>query len=109
MRYLSYAEVQESNNPRYFHRSLDSNCRAGSSAARLKQSRAQRTKFHAQVVVILPVIFVLLSLSARGFSQTADATSHLKKPLIYQIGNVVHIHAEGERPLLRALDALREK
>lgn len=50
-----------------------------------------------------------MSLPAAGFSQAAHATSQIKKPLIYQIGNVVHINADGRQPLLRALDALQEK
>ncbi len=52
---------------------------------------------------------MLLSLAGRSFCQAANATSHLKKPLIYQIGNVVCIDADGERPLLRALEALQQK
>jgi hypothetical protein len=59
------------------------------------------------MIVFLSI--VLLSLAGRSFCQAANATSHLKKPLIYQIGNVVRINADGERPLLRALDALQEK
>jgi hypothetical protein len=59
------------------------------------------------MVVFLPM--VLFSLTGRNFSQAANATSHLKKPLIYQIGNVVRINADGERPLLRALEALQQK
>ena len=33
----------------------------------------------------------------------------MKKPLIYQIGQTVHINADGPRPLLQAIDALQEK
>jgi hypothetical protein len=58
-------------------------------------------------IIALPI--VLLSSAGRCFGQAASATSHLKKPLIYEIGNVVRINAEGERPLLRALDALQQK
>lgn len=60
-------------------------------------------------VVLPPIVVPLFALSARSFSQAANTTSHIKKPLIYQIGNIVHINADGERPLLRALDALQEK
>jgi hypothetical protein len=59
------------------------------------------------MIVVLPVILLLLT--GRSFSQTTNAISHIKKPLIYQIGNVVHINADGERPLLRALEALPQK
>jgi hypothetical protein len=75
----------------------------------LKQSRVQCTKYHAHLLVILPIVLTVLLLPAGGFSEAAGTTSHIKKPLIYQIGNVVHINADGERPLLRAVDALREK
>ena len=59
------------------------------------------------MIVVLPVILLLLT--GGSFSQTTNAFSHIKKPLIYQIGNVVHINADGERPLLRALEALQQK
>lgn len=55
------------------------------------------------------VIVMTAVLPSRSFSQAEHATSHIKKPLIYQIGSVVHINADGPRPLLRALDALQEK
>jgi hypothetical protein len=58
--------------------------------------------------VIAPVAMTIL-LPSRSFSQAERATSQIKKPLIYQFGNVVHINADGPRPLLRALDALQEK
>jgi hypothetical protein len=59
--------------------------------------------------IVVPTIVLTISLSGRSFSQAEGETSRIKKPLIYQIGNVVRIHAEGPRPLLRALDALQEK
>jgi hypothetical protein len=59
--------------------------------------------------MIVVLLMVLLALAGRSFCQAANATSHLKKPLIYQIGNDVRINADGERPLLRALDALQQK
>ena len=37
------------------------------------------------------------------------SSSEIKKPLIYQIGEYVHINATGERPLLQAIDALQQK
>jgi hypothetical protein len=55
------------------------------------------------------LLIVLLPLSDGSFSQAVNTTSQIKKPLIYQIGNVVHVNADGERPLLRTLDALQEK
>jgi len=56
---------------------------------------------------IMTVVAILLP--ARSVSQAAHTDSQIKKPPIYQVGNVVHIHAEGPRPLLRALDALQDK
>ncbi len=52
---------------------------------------------------------IALLLPSRSFSQEQRAASHIKKPLIYQIGRVVHISADGPRPLLRAINALQEK
>ncbi len=43
-----------------------------------------------------------------GFSQ-AEPGPAIKKPLIYQIGQKVHINAAGSRPLLQAVDALQQK
>ena len=43
-----------------------------------------------------------------GFSQ-AEPGPAIKKPLIYQIGQMVHINAAGSRPLLQAVDALQQK
>lgn len=63
-------------------------------------------KIHRAVIVLITISILL---AGRSFSQAERATSRLKKPLIYQIGNVVHINAEGPRPLMRALDALQEK
>ncbi len=63
-------------------------------------------KFRLAARITLTV--VAISLAGRGFSQER-ASSQIKKPLIYQIGNFVHINAEGSRPLLRALNALQEK
>jgi hypothetical protein len=60
--------------------------------------------FFAAIMAVAAIV-----LTARSVSQAAHTTSQIKKPLIYQVGNVVHIHAEGPRPLLRALDALQDK
>ena len=70
-------------------------CPAGSRIRRLRR--------------IALVVATIIALPFTSFSQSARATSQIKRPLIYQIGNVVRIYAEGERPLLRALDALQEK
>ena len=75
----------------------------------MKPSRLQRTRLPTQIYMFILLTIVLSWSPARGFSQAARSTSHIKKPLIYQIASVVHINAEGERPLLRALDALQEK
>ena len=53
--------------------------------------------------------FSILLLTSTSFSQGPQQTSSLKKPLIYQIGQVVHINAGGPRPLLQAIDALQDK
>jgi hypothetical protein len=58
---------------------------------------------------VIPPIMITILLPSTSFSQAERATSQIKKPLIYQFGNVVHINADGPRPLLRALDALHEK
>ena len=52
-----------------------------------------------------------LSQVERATSQIASQTaaSQIKKTLIYQIGTVVRINADGPQPLLRALEALQEK
>lgn len=52
-----------------------------------------------------------LSQVERATSQITShtAASQIKKPLIYQIGTVVRINADGPQPLLRALEALEEK
>ena len=53
---------------------------------------------------------VPILLASRGFSQEAPEPSpSIKKPLIYQIGQIVHISATGSRPLLQAIDALQNK
>jgi hypothetical protein len=75
----------------------------------LKHSRFQRTRWAAYIYIFILLPIVLSLSPARGCSPAASASSHIKKPLIYQFGNVVHINADGERPLLRALDALQEK
>lgn len=59
------------------------------------------------IVLIIAVAATLLPITC--FSQAERATSQTKKPLIYQVGNVVRIDAEGPRSLLRALDALEKK
>jgi len=59
-------------------------------------------------MMVAPVMTVLL-LPSSSFAQAARPASRIKKPLIYQVGNAVHINAEGPRPLLQALDALQGK
>jgi hypothetical protein len=56
---------------------------------------------------LIPIIAVFCTTEVWCEAQTL--TSQIKKPLIYQIGDIVHINADGPRPLLRALDALQEK
>jgi hypothetical protein len=52
----------------------------------------------------------ILFLAASCFAQTPRQTSPaLKKPLIYQVGQFVHINAGGPRPLLQAVEALQQK
>jgi hypothetical protein len=63
---------------------------------------AVRTGWFLSTAVIAMVEILL-----RG--RSGSQTSQIKKPLIYQVGNVVRINAEGPRPLLRALDALQDK
>jgi hypothetical protein len=55
------------------------------------------------------ITMVAIWLPSRSTSQAAHTTSQIKKPLIYQVGNVVRINAEGPLSLLRALNALQEK
>src|SRR5664279_807520 len=53
---------------------------------------------------------VPILLASRGFSQGTPAPGpSIKKPLIYQVGQIVHITTGGSRPLLQAVDALQEK
>lgn len=54
---------------------------------------------------LVPILLV-----SEGFSQGAPQPGPaIKKPLIYQIGQIVHVNATGSRPLLQAVDALQEK
>jgi hypothetical protein len=56
------------------------------------------------------LLFYALLAAATGFCQPASQNaSDIKKPLIYQIGEYLHINASGPRPLLQALDALQQK
>ena len=73
---------------------------------RIRRAAGQRARWF-YFAAILAVVAILLP--ARSVSQAAHTTSQIKKPLIYQVGNVVHIHAEGPRPLLRAIQALQDK
>jgi len=51
-----------------------------------------------------------LLLASSSFGQAPEpSTPALKKPLIYQIGQVVHLNAGGPRPLLQAIEALQQK
>ncbi len=52
-------------------------------------------------------ILSILLLASSSFAQQTNPA--LKKPLIYQIGQVVHLNASGPRPVLQALDALQQK
>ena len=55
-------------------------------------------------------ILSILLLASSSFAQAPQQSNPaLKKPLIYQIGQVVHINAGGPRPLLQAIDALQQK
>jgi len=55
-------------------------------------------------------ILSILLLTSNSFAQAPQQTNPaLKKPLIYQIGQVVHLNAGGPRPLLQAIDALQQK
>jgi hypothetical protein len=71
--------------------------------------RTRRAAVHREFFFAAIMAVVAILLAARSVSQATHTTSQIKKPLIYQVGNVVHIHAEGPRPLLRALDALQDK
>jgi hypothetical protein len=54
---------------------------------------------------LIPILLV-----SNSFGQaSSQAAADLKKPLIYQIGQNVHINAAGARPLLQAVDALQQK
>jgi hypothetical protein len=51
-----------------------------------------------------------LLFASTSFCQAPQQTNPaLKKPLIYQVGQVVQINATGPRPLLQAIDALQQK
>ena len=56
----------------------------------------------AGCLVCIPLALPTAQLSAQSREQ-------MKKPLIYQIGQTVHINAGGPRPLLQAIDALQQK
>jgi hypothetical protein len=73
---------------------------------RIRRAAGHRARwfFFAAVIAVAAIL-----LPAKSVSQAAHTTSQIKKPLIYQVGNVVHIRAEGPRPLLRALDALQDR
>jgi hypothetical protein len=60
-------------------------------------------------IALVAAAATMIALPFTGYSQSSRTASHIKRPLIYQIGNVVRIYAEGDRPLLRALGALQEK
>ncbi len=64
---------------------------------------------YSKIAPIAMMVTMTVLLPSRSFPQSEPASSHIKKPLIYQIGNRVHINATGPRPLLRALDALQQK
>lgn len=58
---------------------------------------------------IAVIVMIAMWAPASTNSQAAHTTSKIKRPMIYQVGSVVHINAEGPLPLLRALDALQDK
>ena len=62
-------------------------------------------KIVAAAIFILTMAVVPLGTSG----QTGPTRAQIKKPLIYEIGNLVHINATGPRPLVVALDALQAK
>lgn len=53
--------------------------------------------------------FSVVLLASSSFGQGQLSNPALKKPVIYQIGQVVHLNATGPRPLLQAIDALQQK
>ena len=58
----------------------------------------------------MPKRLAVLLLSAIGLAQAwQQPGGQLKKPLIYEIGETVHINATGSRPLLQAIEALQQK
>ncbi len=75
------------------------------------RSSARRSSARSRnpITAIVLVSLIAMALSGKGFSQPEPATSRLKNPVIYQIGNVLHIRAEAPRSLLRVLDALQEQ
>jgi hypothetical protein len=73
---------------------------------RIRRAAARRPRWFFSAAIIA---IVLVLLPAGSVSQAAHTTSQINKPLIYQVGNVVRINAEGPRPLSRALDALRDR
>lgn len=53
--------------------------------------------------------FSIVLLASSSFGQGQQSNPALKKPVIYQIGQVVHLNATGPRPLLQAIEALQQK
>ena len=48
-------------------------------------------------------------IATTSLCQAPRQTSEIKKPLIYQIGQYLHINASGPRPLLQAVEAVQGK
>lgn len=82
---------------------------------RIRCAAAHGSRWLVFAVILIIIIIIIVTamvgtvLPARSAPQPGRTTSQIKKPLIYQIGNVVRISADGPRPLLRALDALQDK
>jgi len=76
---------------------------------RSRESRLKADRTKTGVVRCL-LCFATLLCTCTSYSQASQQTGPaLKKPLIYQIGQTVHIHATGSRPLLQAIDALQRQ
>lgn len=53
--------------------------------------------------------FAAIAMLFAASSSLAQTASHIKKPVIYQVGEYLHINAGGTRPLLQAVEAVQEK
>jgi len=55
------------------------------------------------------VLSATMFAAAGSLAQSPQTASQIDKPVIYQIGDYLHINAAGPRPLLQAIDALQRK